>query len=67
SRNPLYLSLTLVYAGVGIIANSIWVLLLLIPVILIMNNSVIGREEAYLARTFGDEYERYRKTVRRWL
>jgi len=67
SRNPLYLALTLCYAGAAIAVNSLWALLLLIPVILIMEHFVIGREEAYLARTFGDEYERYRKAVRRWL
>ncbi len=67
SRNPLYLALTLIYAGVAIAANSGWALLLLIPVILIMGRFVIGREEAYLARTFGEEYERYKGAVRRWL
>jgi protein-S-isoprenylcysteine O-methyltransferase Ste14 len=67
SRNPLYLALTLIYAGAAIVANSGWALLLLIPVMLIMARFVIGREEAYLARTFGEEYDRYKATVRRWL
>ena len=67
SRNPLYLALTLIYAGAAIVADSGWALLLLIPVILIMGRFVIGREEAYLARTFGEEYERYKGAVRRWL
>ena len=67
SHNPLYLALTLIYAGAAIVADSGWALLLLIPVILIMRRFVIGREEAYLARTFGEEYERYKGAVRRWL
>jgi protein-S-isoprenylcysteine O-methyltransferase Ste14 len=67
SRNPLYVALTLMYAGIAIIANSLWALLLLIPVVLFMTAFVISREEAHLQRTFGEEYERYRARVRRWL
>ncbi|MBV8566328.1 MAG: isoprenylcysteine carboxylmethyltransferase family protein [Methylobacteriaceae bacterium] len=67
SRNPLYLSLTLMYAGIGIIANSLWALILLPAVVLFMSLFVIRREEAHLQRAFGEEYERYRANVRRWL
>ena len=67
SRNPLYLSLTLIYAGIALIANSIWALVLLIPINFIMSRFVIRREEEYLARTFGGEYERYKMNVRRWI
>ena len=67
SRNPLYLALTFMYAGIGIIANSLWALLLLAPVVLFMSLFVIRREEAHLQRAFGAEYESYRARVRRWL
>jgi protein-S-isoprenylcysteine O-methyltransferase Ste14 len=67
SRNPLYLSLTLIYAGIAIIAGSLWALLLLIPVVAFMSLFVIRREEAHLERAFGEEYVRYRTRVRRWL
>jgi protein-S-isoprenylcysteine O-methyltransferase Ste14 len=67
SRNPLYLALTLIYVGIAFIANSLWALLMLFPVTLIMSRFVIRREEEYLARTFGEEYERYRINVRRWI
>ncbi len=67
SRNPLYLALTLMYAGIGIIANSLWALILLAPVLVFMSRFVIRREEAHLQRAFGGEYERYRACVRRWL
>jgi protein-S-isoprenylcysteine O-methyltransferase Ste14 len=41
---------------------------LFLPVILvIMQKAVIGREEAYLTRRFGDEYRRYLAQVRRWI
>jgi protein-S-isoprenylcysteine O-methyltransferase Ste14 len=67
SRNPLYLSLTLMYAGIAIMANSLWAVLLLVAVVVFMSLFVISREEAHLQRIFGEEYERYRARVRRWV
>lgn len=67
SRNPLYLALTLMYAGLAILANAFWALLLLVPLTFFMSRFVIRREEDYLSRTFGEEYQRYTARVRRWL
>ena len=67
SRNPMYVGLTAIQLGVALALNSLLGLLLLIPTLLVMHFGVILREEAYLERTFGDEYKSYRKSVRRWL
>jgi protein-S-isoprenylcysteine O-methyltransferase Ste14 len=67
SRNPLYLSLTLMHAGIALIANSLWALLFLVPVTFAMSRFVIRPEERYLERRFGAAYERYRTSVRRWI
>jgi protein-S-isoprenylcysteine O-methyltransferase Ste14 len=67
SRNPLYLSLTLLYIGVGLLFNALWALLLLLPILVIVQIGVIQREEIYLERKFGDEYLRYKSKVRRWI
>lgn len=66
SRNPIYLGLTLIYAGIAVAAGSFWPLLLLLPLLLTMRYGVIAREEAYLTRLFGDDYRAYTKRVRRW-
>ena len=67
SRNPMYVSLTLLQLGIGFIMGSAWVLLALIPVLLIMNRGVIAREEAYMTNQFGQQYLNYKTAVRRWL
>jgi len=67
SRNPLYLSLTLLYIGISLLLNALWALLLLLPLLVIVQVGVIQREEAYLERKFGDEYLRYKTQVRRWI
>ena len=67
TRNPMYLSLALVYLGVTAMVNSLWPLLLFPPVIWIISTFVIAREEAYLEGKFGSTYLDYKRRVRRWL
>jgi protein-S-isoprenylcysteine O-methyltransferase Ste14 len=67
SRNPMYLSLSLIYAGLSFFFNAVWPLLFLIPAIAVIRYYVIGAEEAYLLARFGAEYESYLRSVRRWL
>jgi protein-S-isoprenylcysteine O-methyltransferase Ste14 len=67
TRNPLYLSLLLIYAAIAILTNAISALALLPAVIVTVDRVVISREEAYLERKFGDEYREYRARVRRWI
>ena len=67
SRNPSYISLTMLYLGIAIAADSVWVLAGLIPTLVIMHYGVILREEEYLETKFSEEYLRYKNTVRRWL
>ncbi|MFH0784955.1 MAG: isoprenylcysteine carboxylmethyltransferase family protein [Pseudomonadota bacterium] len=66
TRNPLYLSLVMLYAGIGIMANSLWFAPLLIALTFFLRR-VILREEKYLEHHFGSEYTNYKRTVRRWL
>ena len=67
TRNPMYLGLLLLYIGVACWFGLVWSLLLAPVVGWVMGVSVIGREERYLTRKFGDEYRRYQSHVRRWL
>lgn len=67
TRNPLYLTLTLVYLGLGLLFATPWILLLAVPLLVVMQVGVIKREERYLERRFGEDYRRYKAQVRRWL
>jgi protein-S-isoprenylcysteine O-methyltransferase Ste14 len=67
SRNPLYVALTLLFVGLGVIFNNAWILILVVPVFLVMNVWVVRREETHLEAQFGEAYRRYKSAVRRWL
>jgi len=67
SRNPIYLSMTLLYSGIAVLRNALWPLLLLPFVLRLINSGVIEREERYLERKFGAQYLAYKQRVRRWL
>ena len=67
TRNPMYLSLLLLYAGLSIFFNFWWPIVLAPALIVVMDRMVIVKEEAYLMRRFGEEYRRYGERVRRWL
>ncbi|WP_257306683.1 methyltransferase family protein [Geothrix campi] len=66
TRNPLYLSLALLQAGLALLANALWPALMLLPVLLVIRLHVIAREERHLLGLFGSEYQAYCRTVRRW-
>jgi protein-S-isoprenylcysteine O-methyltransferase Ste14 len=67
TRNPMYVGLTMLTAGLALFMNTWWPILLLAPVLLAVQRFVVLREEAYLTRRFGEDYVAYMRRVRRWL
>ncbi len=67
SRNPIYVCLGALLAGLGLLFDIWWILVMLIPLYLVIHYFVVLREEAYLERRFGEEYLRYKASVRRWI
>ena len=67
SRNPLYLSLFLLYSEISILIGAWWPIILLPLLFTVMDRYVVAREERYLAQRFGASYSVYCKRVRRWL
>lgn len=67
TRNPMYIGMSVFYAGVALLLDTWWAFALLPVVVAIIDRQVIAREERYLASAFGQEYESYRARVRRWI
>jgi protein-S-isoprenylcysteine O-methyltransferase Ste14 len=67
SRNPIYLSFSLLQLGIAFWVNSLWLLVTLIPAVALMSFVVIPREEQYLETRFPSDYLPYKASVRRWL
>ncbi len=67
SRNPMYVCLTVIYAGAALALGEVWSLILLPLPWAAANFIVIPYEEARLRETFGEAYADYCRRVRRWL
>ena len=64
---PMYLGLVALYVAAALWLNSWWALVLLPVVVIVIDRTVIAREERYLGSAFPSEYSAYRSRVRRWL
>ena len=67
SRNPTYVSLAVLQVGLGLLSQSLWVIITAVAAVAITHWGVVLREERYLERKFGQEYRSYAARVRRWL
>ena len=67
SRNPMYLSYVLAYAGMSLLANSFVMLALTPGFMLWLTQWLIKPEESYLEKHFGEEYLKLKRSTRRWL
>jgi protein-S-isoprenylcysteine O-methyltransferase Ste14 len=65
-RNPMYVGMTLMVAGLAILLASDWMLVLLAPAVLVTHYGVVLPEERYLEQKFGDRYRRYKTAVTRY-
>ena len=67
TRNPGYLGMALIDAGIAILTGALWIFVPLIPALILIDRGVIAREERYLERKFGTQYALYKARTRRWL
>ena len=67
SRNPIYLGDFLIVLGSSTILSSLSAFIAPLIFFLVVNTIIIPFEENRLQKNFGSEYERYKKSVRRWL
>lgn len=67
SRNPMYVGNVTMLLGMGILANSLFFLLILFPFFVFVYQAIIKAEENFLHQKFGAGYEKYMQNVPRWL
>ncbi len=67
SRNPMYIGVMLILAGESILFRSAEIGRYAFSVFIAFNLFIMLIEEPRLKKDFGDEYEAYRKRVRRWI
>ena len=67
TRNPMYLGMSLVLVAWAISLSSVLALCLVPGFMLYITRFQIQPEERALTAVFGEEFDAYRKSVRRWL
>ena len=65
-RNPLYVGNILMLLGVGILANSLVYVAIVIPIFLFIYQAIVLAEENFLRGKFGPGFDDYCKKVNRW-
>ncbi len=67
TRNPMYVSMTLLTLGIGTLSGRLWIAALAPAALLAVHFLAVLPEERYLAQKFGEPYLRYQSRVRRYL
>ena len=66
-RNPLYVGNILMLLGVGILANSLFYVGIVMPLFLFIYQAIVLAEENFLRNKFGAQFDAYCSKVNRWL
>lgn len=67
TRNPMYLSMVIAYAGLFIFLQNLWFLPFVPVLVWLLTKWVIVPEERYLEQKFGSEYQNFVSRVPRWI
>jgi protein-S-isoprenylcysteine O-methyltransferase Ste14 len=67
TRNPMYLGMALILAGIALWRGDPVLLTAPVAFVLIINTIRIPKEERQMEQLFGDQYRLYKKKVRRWV
>jgi len=67
TRNPMYLGMVLVLAGIALKLGSLGAWIPIPLFVLIIQHRFIRNEEIFLAGIYGDEYRDFMTRVRRWI
>jgi protein-S-isoprenylcysteine O-methyltransferase Ste14 len=63
----MYLSIVFLGIGLSFFLSNAWILGMMIPFLITIDRLVVRKEEEYLLKKFGSEYQDYLTKVRRWI
>lgn len=66
-RNPMYMGGLLLLLGFGLYEHSVSILLMALTLFLVVHLMVVLYEEPTLRKLFGESYDQYCRTTRRWV
>jgi len=66
-RNPLYVGNVLMLLGVGILANSLIYVFVVMPLFFFIYQTIVLAEENFLRNKFGEGFNDYCRRVNRWI
>lgn len=67
SRNPMYFGMFILLLGIGICFRNLFSLITPFVFIIMVAIVYVPREETLLSDVFGQDYEEYKKNVRKWI
>lgn len=67
SRNPIYLGMVLIQAGLAWKLGTLGAWIPVVLFALIIHREFVLKEEAFLLNIYGDQYREYMRRVRRWI
>src|SRR5262249_23378875 len=67
TRNPMYVGMTCIQCGIGLMSDNLWIALFAIPALMTVHVIAVRPEERYLTEKFGESYRDYLGRVRRYL
>ena len=67
TRNPMYLGMALILAGIATMAGTVTPFLVIPVFVVLMDWVFIRAEEGMLAQRFGDQWLDYKQRVRKWI
>lgn len=65
-RNPMYVGNILLIVGMSILSNSLFAVIVMIPLFLFIYQAIVRAEEDYLRNSYGKGFDKYCSNVNRW-
>jgi len=66
-RNPMYVGNILLIVGMSILSNSLFAVLVMVPLFIFIYQAIVRAEEHYLRNSYGEGFDTYCSKVNRWI